>query len=206
MTQPISSSSGSTPSEVSSSPNPSSSKDAFQQIANKKLSADHTEPESAVWAGGYSPKAMIGTWALSGLLTIVAIVVYAVALRGMDGVPAGGIVFGIVVAWWIGAALVYAYRRIGTHYQLTSQRFIHKNGILIQTTDRIETIDIDDVTYTQGIIQRILGVGTIKLSSSDRTHPEFYMLGIDQVDKVAEMFDKVRMNERRRRGLHIESV
>ncbi len=206
MTQPNSPSSSSTTPNPSTTGNANSSKDAFEKVANKKLASDATEPESTVWAGGYSPKAMIGVWVLSAFLTLLAIILYLVVLRSVEGVPSAGILTAIVLCWWIGAGLLYAYRRIGTHYQLTSQRFIHKNGILVQTTDRIETIDIDDVTYTQGIIQRILGVGTIKLSSSDHTHPEFFMLGIDQVDKVAEMFDKVRMNERRRRGLHIESV
>ena len=70
----------------------------------------------------------------------------------------------------------------------------------------IEVIDIDDVTYTQGVVQRIVGVGTIKISSTDRTHPELALLGIDDVERIADMIDDVRRQERRRRGLHIESI
>ena len=83
---------------------------------------------------------------------------------------------------------------------------IHKRGILRRVTDRIELIDIDDVTFAQGIVERMLGVGTITVTSSDRTHPKFDMPGIDSVNKIAGEIDDLRRDERRRRGLHIESI
>jgi hypothetical protein len=73
-------------------------------------------------------------------------------------------------------------------------------------TDRIEVIDIDDVTYEQGLVQRMLGVGTIRIASSDRTHPELVLSGIDGVQQVADTIDDIRRKERRKRGLHIESI
>jgi len=77
---------------------------------------------------------------------------------------------------------------------------------LVRTTDRIEVIDIDDVTYRQGIVERALGVGTILLESSDRTHPTLILSGIDDVQRVAGLIDDVRRKERRRRGIHIEQI
>ena len=67
-------------------------------------------------------------------------------------------------------------------------------------------IDIDDVTYYQGLVERMLNVGSIKLESSDRTHPELWLRGIDNVGEVADLFDDLRRKERRRRGVHIESI
>ena len=75
-----------------------------------------------------------------------------------------------------------------------------------QVTDRIEAIDMDDVAYEQGILQRLVGVGTIKVISSDRSHPELFLKGIDNVSHVARLIDDARHKERLRRGLHIESV
>jgi uncharacterized membrane protein YdbT with pleckstrin-like domain len=92
------------------------------------------------------------------------------------------------------------------HYELTTQRFVHQAGVLIRQTDRIEVIDIDDVSYTQGVIQRMLGVGTIRITGSDRTHPELVLRGIDKVPEIASLIDDVRREERRRRSLHIESI
>ena len=69
-----------------------------------------------------------------------------------------------------------------------------------------EVIDIDDVTFRQGMIERMLGVGTIQLDSSDRTHPRLVLAGIDNVKVVSGMIDDVRRKERRRRSIHIEQV
>lgn len=165
-------------------------------IQAKREGLDDDDPERELWSGGYSGKAMIGTWILIGLISI--------------GLVAAGIAFppiliGIPVIWIIGG-VVYAARRLGVHYQLTSQRFIHQTGILTRKTDRIEVIDLDDVSFSQGPIQRILGVGTIVLTGSDRTHPTLSMIGIANVKEVAGLIDDVRRQERRRRSLHIEAI
>ena len=75
-----------------------------------------------------------------------------------------------------------------------------------RTSDRVEVIDIDDVTVHQGFIERMLGVGTIRIASSDRTDPELVLPGVDQVRAVADVIDNTRRAERQRRGLHIESI
>jgi uncharacterized membrane protein YdbT with pleckstrin-like domain len=114
------------------------------------------------------------------------------------------IVLGVLALCWIYGIVGFIYRRLSMHYELTTQRFIHSRGILIRTVDRIDVIDIDDVSYVQGIIQRILGVGTIQLQSSDRSHRQLTLAGIDQVQRVSGMIDDVRRKERRRRSLHLD--
>jgi uncharacterized membrane protein YdbT with pleckstrin-like domain len=115
-------------------------------------------------------------------------------------------VAGVIALLWIYAVGVFIVRRLSVHYTLTNQRFLHESGLFTRTTDRIEVIDIDDVTFRQGMIERMLGVGTIQLDSSDRTHPRLVLAGIDNVKVVSGMIDDVRRKERRRRGIHIEQV
>lgn len=185
-------------------PLPSSAKDQFLNAAGKAVAA--TAPASAerqLWQGGYSAKAMYGTWLLSAIVTIAALVGLTMFGDRHPAIwPAGG---AAIAAWWCIAIGSFIYRRMSVHYELTSQRFIHQRGILVRRTDRIEVLDIDDVSFTQGIVQRMLGVGTITLSSSDRTHPELHLTGIDQVSTISNMIDDVRRDERRKRSLHIEA-
>ena len=183
---------------------PGNSKDQFLAAAAQRVAA--TAPASAersLWRGGYSAKAMYGTWLLSAVVTIAALVGLAMFGNQHPAIwPAGG---AAIAVWWCIAIGGFIYRRMSVNYELTSQRFIHQRGILVRRTDRIEVLDIDDVSFTQGIIQRMLGVGTITLTSSDRTHPELRLTGIDQVDTVSNMIDDVRRDERRKRSLHIEA-
>jgi uncharacterized membrane protein YdbT with pleckstrin-like domain len=91
---------------------------------------------------------------------------------------------------------------LGLHYELTTQRFIHQEGVLLRRTDRLEVIDIEDISYSQGIVERMLGIGSIRISGRDQSHPELNLRGIDKVPEVAGLIDDVRREERRRRSLH----
>ncbi len=170
-----------------------------QQVASKTTDLDD-EQEGDLWSGGYSPKAMIGTWILMAGISIALLIICVVAQLGF------AIALGLILLMWVFGGLRYGWRRLGVHYQLTTQRFIHQTGILTRKTDRIEVIDIDDVSFTQGPVERVFGVGTIQLTGSDRTHPTLSMIGIGEVKEVAGLIDDIRRKERRRRSLHIEAI
>jgi len=159
--------------------------------------------EEELWEGGYSPRAMAANWVFSGALTLVLLVVWVWKVRNSTAWLA--LVAGLLLLW-IGQLLVLVYRRMSVHYELTTQRLVHQRGILRRVTDRIELIDVDDITFEQGLIDRLTGVGTIRVISSDRTHPELLLRGIENVREVAAVIDDARRAERRRRGLHIEAI
>lgn len=164
------------------------------------------DPEHDLWKGGFSPKAMIGYWLLAGLVTIAAVVI-GVLFGGTEyGTTIWLVGIGLALALWIAFALYLLYQRLTVDYQLTTQRLIQRTGILTRVTNRVEVIDVDDVQFTQNIVERFLGVGTIRILSSDLSDPKLVMIGIDDVKNVADIIDKVRREERRKRGLHIETV
>ena len=152
---------------------------------------------------------MYGTWLLSAILTagVLAALIILSVMKTIEGNEATvwtvGVVF--IILWWIACIAIYLFYRLGTYYEVTTQRLIHTSGILVRTTDRIDVIDIDDVSFTQGVVQRILDVGTITLMSKDASHPMLVLRGIDKVDKVSGMIDDVRRKERRKRSLHIDA-
>jgi membrane protein YdbS with pleckstrin-like domain len=161
------------------------------------------DAERELWQGGFSPRAMIGTWIGTALLTIAALAVAAVFLR--DGTWWLVLLGAIVLIWAVPIGRL-VYRRLNIHYRLTNQRFFHEHGILRRVTDRIEVIDMDDITFEQGVIERMAGVGNIRIASSDATDPEIWLRGIDDVRRVAGLIDDARRKERMRRGLHIEAI
>lgn len=189
---------------MSNSPEPvaePTAKDAFvRQVAEKQAAADVADQEQTMWSGGYSAKAMLGTWLVVLLLSVA--VLAAPFFTALPWTIAAAVVIGL----WVIVGGIYAYRRLGYHYELTNQRFIHQVGVLSRRTDRIEVIDIDDVSFFQGPVQRVLGIGTIEITGSDRTHPRLMMHGIGNVKQVAGMIDDIRRKERKRRSLHIQSV
>lgn len=173
----------------------------FRETASARREGED-EPEEEIWQGGYSTRAMIGAWALSGLITIVLLLIWIKWVSSTYWI----VMLVLMLLPWLYQLVVLKYRQWSVRYWLTDQRFVHQTGILRRVTNRIETIDMDDITFEQKFLERLVGVGTIRISSSDRTHPELVLRGIEKVKEVSEKIDDVRRSERRRRGLHIESI
>lgn len=170
--------------------------------ATRRLPVDDTEVE--LWVGNYSGKEMIINWVIAAIATVATIVL--VFIFGRWDPVVWMISMGCVAVIWVWLGFLLLYRKWSVAYRLTNQRFVHRRGLLAIRTDRIETIDIDDVAFTQGILERMLGVGTIRIASTDRSHPELILRGIDKVQEVASLMDGARRKERVRRGLHIEAT
>lgn len=159
-------------------------------------------PEVIVWEGSFSPKAMIGPF-VGSIAATVALVAAAVWFREswFWAVP-----LGLALILWLLAFGKLAINRLGVSYKLTNQMFYHREGVLTRTTNRIELIEIHDVTYQQGLVERIVNVGKIVITSNDRTHPHLRLPGIEDVEAVAKKIDDARRAEQVRRGRRIESI
>ena len=171
-------------------------------VGARRARAD--EPEQTLWEGGYSARAMIGTWITAACLTLAALIAVGLFWQSLPS-PTGWIIAGVIVLIWLGLALRYLYRRMSIHYRLTNQRFFHAHGLLRRVTDRVEVIDINDVTFEQGVFDRMVGTGRIKISSSDKTDPELWVEGIENPRDIATRIDEVRRAERLRRSLYLET-
>lgn len=187
-----------------------------------KLSASNaSQPnEETLWEGSYSAKALVQWMVGAAILTILGAV--AATFAGATG----WLVFGIaVVVLWGALGLLAVYQRLAVHYRLTTFRLFHETGLLTRTRDRVELLRIEDVTLTQGPIDRIMNVGTIKVLADDpnlkqivlgtsvqkdiekrKNIGELEMKGIDNPRYVADLIDNARRQERMRRAVFMESV
>ncbi|MFZ1932518.1 MAG: PH domain-containing protein [Thermoguttaceae bacterium] len=180
----------------------SSAAGAFQQGAAAHWE-DKDKPEEELWQGSYSSKAMIGSWAMSGCVSILLLLIGIFWVR--DFTLWLLLVLAMVLPWLYFLA-VLAYRRMSVRYVLSTQRFLHERGFLRRVSDRIELLDVDDITFEQSLWERLVGFGTLRIASHDRTNPELVLPGIENIKHVASLFDDARLAERRRRGLHVEQI
>ena len=165
--------------------------------------ANDDTPERELWQGSYSKLAMIGYWAGAAVFSVATLLTAAFASFGGR---AWMYSLGLIVLVWVALVIRLLYLQLSRHYYLTSQKFSHERGLLWREIDRIEAIDIDDVSFSQGPVERMLGVGSIRIMSSDQSHPAMELPGIENVRAVASLIDEVRRQERRKRGLYVESV
>lgn len=165
--------------------------------------ANEEPDERELWQGSYSKLGMIGSWVGAAVFSVALLLL--AALASFSG-RAWLISLFLIVLVWVGLVVRLLYLQLSRHYYLTSQKFTHERGLLWREIDRIEAIDIDDVSFSQGPVERMLGVGSIRILSSDLSHPTMDLPGIENVRAVTSLIDEVRRQERRKRGLYVESV
>jgi hypothetical protein len=159
-------------------------------------------PEHELWRGTYSVQAMYGTWILCGLATVGLLWIGSMLTSSFFW----KVLLGAIGLLWLWSLWVFARRRLGVRYRLTSQRFFHETGLLRHVIDRIEVIDMADVACEQRLVERLFGVGTIRIISSDRSHPLLVLRGIENVQRVAAIIDGMRHAERQRRAVRVEQI
>ncbi len=85
-----------------------------------------------------------------------------------------------------------------TSYEITDQRLIIKRGILFKTIDEIELYRIKDVRLGYSLLNQMTDIGTIILTSSDRTTSggEFTLRDIpmarDRREGLRKLVDRAR--------------
>lgn len=119
--------------------------------------------EKIEWKKSPSQWMNLGVFLLAGVI--------AVAI----GVTA---VFSAMPLLWLGLVfpvgwVVWAYLTVRCQvYELTSQRLRKYEGVLNQKIDELELYRIKDMTMTRPFVYRLVGLSTLVLQTSDRSHPE----------------------------------
>jgi len=96
-------------------------------------------------------------------------------------------------------------RIISHRYRLTSQRLFIERGILSQTIDQTELIRVDDVRIHKSLADRIFGLGTVWVLSTDLSDREIEITGIHAPEKLAERI-RDQMRAMRSKSLFIENL
>jgi membrane protein YdbS with pleckstrin-like domain len=87
-------------------------------------------------------------------------------------------------------------------YRLTTQRLFVRRGWLAKHLDELELYRVKDVVVDQGVLQRVLGYGTITVLADDDTTPKVDLARISSPTKVKEMIRTQYRAARQREGVH----
>lgn len=152
--------------------------------------------EETLWTGRYALKSAMHLWILWALW-IAAIVAACVLLVPERSTKVDLFFLGAALLpglWMLAKALG---RKFSTRYRLTNQRLFTERGLIARRSDEIELIRVDDVAVRQNVLQRLCGVGTVLVVSSDATNPE---LAIEGVERPLELKELIRAEVRARRA------
>lgn len=93
-----------------------------------------------------------------------------------------------------------------TKYELTPSRLILNVGLLNQREDEIRLYRIKDVSYSQTLMERIGGTGTLRIISTDASVPEIQLKHIKNARKVKDVLSQAIEVSRRENGVRTSEL
>lgn len=119
----------------------------------------------------------------------------------------GLMVWGILLLPVAGIGLLLLlrawYRVASTRYRLTTQRLFVQKGLIAKELEEVELFRVKDVALRQGVLDRMLGVGTVVVLSTDDTAPRLELSGLREPMVVKETLRNAFRAARQREGMRM---
>ena len=88
-----------------------------------------------------------------------------------------------------------------TRYEVSEDRLILRKGFFKTVTDEILIYRIMDIRLTRSLWQKMFGVGTVTLFSTDKSHPSVELISVKDSDKIRRYMSKLIEAQRVARGI-----
>lgn len=157
-------------------------------------------PETDIWQGQTSWKSYSDL-----LLAVLAWSVVAVVVGFTTPPWAVWTVIVLTAVAWLYVFGRIAHAVLSCRYRLTTQRLFIERGILSRVIDQTELIRVDDVRIHKKLLDRMMGLGSVQILTTDATDKDIRIVGVDNPDQLA---DHIRRNMRtlRRKSLYVENI
>ena len=156
--------------------------------------------EEIIFEGHPSWRATLAFY-MQGLLAVLVVGAIVAAITALgDGVE-WGLVALVIVA---GAVLMVVggyVKRMTTVYTITNQRLRIKRGLVAKKVQQTRIDRVQNVNTDQGVLERILRVGTVDFDTAGTDDSDFTFAGVGSPGRVVEAVDRAQhaaaANERR---------
>lgn len=162
--------------------------------------SDAAIPEKDIWQGHSSWKNYSDLLLVALGWTVVAVII------GFTTPPAVvWMAIGLTILAWVYVLGRMAYGVLSCRYRLTTQRLFIERGILSRTIDQTELIRVDDVRIHKRLLDRLMGLGSVQIMSTDASDKQIRIVGVENPDQLA---DSIREHTRalRRKSVFVESL
>jgi uncharacterized membrane protein YdbT with pleckstrin-like domain len=87
------------------------------------------------------------------------------------------------------------------YYVLTSERIKIRQGLLGRDIENYELIRIQDISLSQGVTERVFGIGDITIHGHDTSSPQIVLRNVPKPDEIYEILRRAWLEARKRHGL-----
>jgi membrane protein YdbS with pleckstrin-like domain len=88
-----------------------------------------------------------------------------------------------------------------TRYRVSNYRIDYERGIFSRNIDTLELWHVDDISFHQSFLDRILNVGTINITSDDKSTPHLPLQGVPNPRPLFDSLKQRVIAVKRQRGV-----
>jgi membrane protein YdbS with pleckstrin-like domain len=177
------------------------------QIATTPTPAPDNRPhrpaddsEEVYFEGSPLLRAEFGKVAIFGLIGIAIIALVTTdAFKWHSSLPWWMRLLAIAVA--IGLFFIPSITRRTVRYRITNYRIDVTSGFFSRNIDTIELWHVEDIRLHQSLFNRMVGVGTIAVSSRDQVLPLLSLRGLPRPQELFKMLEQRIIAVKRQRGV-----
>jgi uncharacterized membrane protein YdbT with pleckstrin-like domain len=92
-----------------------------------------------------------------------------------------------------------------THYEVSPDRIEYGEGVFDRKVDNLDMFRVVDIKLRRNILDCMVGVGTVLLTTTDKSHPEFEFKKIKNSRELYDTIKKASLSaDRRTNVIHVE--
>jgi membrane protein YdbS with pleckstrin-like domain len=112
--------------------------------------------------------------------------------------------------WWVAAILIAAvvlfqlilkFIARSTRYRIGNYRIDYERGLFSKNIDTLELWHVEDLHFHQSLLDRMMEIGTITITSRDETMPKLVIAGIPHPRPLYETLKQRVIAVKRQRGV-----
>jgi membrane protein YdbS with pleckstrin-like domain len=116
------------------------------------------------------------------------------------------LIIGLVLGFIVVMLLFFKALQLRmTYYEVSTERIEYGRGIFDRKVDNLDMFRIMDIKLRRNFLDCLVGIGTVLLTTSDKSHPDF---AFEKVRDVRELYDAIKKAslsaDRRTNVIHME--
>jgi len=141
------------------------------------------EGEHIIFEGHPSWRAILSFYLKALVIALMAGAIGWLAVSSGTGIA---VALGVLLV----AVIVGFVRRMATTYSITNQRLRIRRGLVSRNVQETRVDRIQNVNTDQGVLERILQVGTVDYDTAGTDDADFAFAGVGQPEKVARKVEQ----------------
>ncbi|MGA2678336.1 MAG: PH domain-containing protein [Sedimentisphaerales bacterium] len=174
------------------------------------------KPNAVVYSGGPTLWVMAMDFVKGGAIMLAAILIIAwhieriswlhLSFQSIAVVGKYRVLLGLGTIFVIGLILFYkAWKIRMTHYEVSPDRIEYGEGIFDRKVDNLDMFRVVDIKLRRNALDLVVGVGTVILTTTDKSHPEFEFKKIKNSHELYDIIKKAALSaDRRTNVVHME--